>query len=557
MRAYVADFETTTDPEDCRVWAWCVCDVDDVDFLVFGNDIESFVNWCRVASNCQLYFHNLGFDGAFLMDYLERSGWSWVESPTKTGHRTYTTLISDNNMVYSICLYFEKYEKARIYDSLKIVPLSVKAMAKAYGLDEGKGELDYAAYREIGHKLTDEEKDYIRRDVQIVAHVMKRYLDGGLIKMTAGSNALWDYKQMCGGYKKFRRIYPELTADEDAFIRRAYRGGFTYVNPKHQGELVGDGIVFDVNSLYPSVMYSCDGEKLPHGKPVWFDGEPHPDNLFPLWVALVTCKFKLKKDHIPCIQLKGNFRYIQTEYLSDSLGEVTFCTTSVDWKLIVQQYELKGVKWDGGFKFQADTVQFKQYVDKWVEVKNKATIEGNKGQRQIAKLMLNSLYGKFATRTTVLSRRPEMIDDVIHYTNLNEQERKPVYLPVGVFVTAWARYKTISSAQKVYDRFVYADTDSLHLIGTDIPDSLDVDPVRLGAWKHESTFTKGKFIRQKTYAEEIDGKLNIHVSGMPLYLHEQVTFDNFHLGSVYHGKLYQKRVPGGIVLVEGDMEIRP
>lgn len=556
MRAYVADFETTTDPDDCRVWAWCVCDVYNTDFLVYGNTIESFIQWCRCAADCQMYFHNLGFDGAFIMDYLEHQGWKWVDSPVKTGVNTYTTLISDANMVYTIGLYFEKHLKVRIYDSLKIVPLSVKAMAKAYGLDEGKGELDYEAYRESGHVLTDEEKDYIRRDVQIVAHVMRRYLDGGLVKMTAGSNALWDYKKMLGGFKKFRIPYPEIGKEEDAFIRRAYRGGFTYVNPKFQGKLLNDGVVFDVNSLYPSVMYSCEGEILPIGKPVWFEGEPKSTSYFPLWVAQVTCRFKIKKDHIPCIQLKGNFRYRQTEYLEDSLGEVSFCITSVDWNLITQQYDLYSIRWGGGFKFQGSTEMFKGYVDKWITMKNQATIEGNKGQRQIAKLMLNSLYGKFATRTTVLGKKPELVDGVVRYVNMEPEERSPVYLPVGVFVTAWARYKTITSAQKVYDRFAYADTDSLHLVGTDLPGTIEIDDVKLGAWKHESTFEHAKFIRQKTYAELIDGNMVVHVSGMPIYMHDQVTFDNFHLGSVYYGKLYQKRVPGGIVLVEGDMEIR-
>ena len=135
-------------------------------------------------------------------------------------------------------------------------------------------------------------------------------------------------------------------------------------------------------------------------------------------------------------------------------------------------------------------------------------------------------------------------------------EREPVYLPVGVFITAHARNKTISSAQACYDRFVYADTDSLHIIGTDYPDGLDIDPFRLGAWKHESTFTRAKFLHAKCYVEEIDGKITTHVAGMPANIHEQVDFDNFDLGSVYHGKLYQKRVKGGIVLVPGDMQIR-
>lgn len=35
---------------------------------------------------------------------------------------------------------------------------------------------------------------------------------------------------------------------------------------------------------------------------------------------------------------------------------------------------------------------FKDYIDKWIARKNEATLSGNGGQRQLAKLMLNSLY---------------------------------------------------------------------------------------------------------------------------------------------------------------------
>ena len=557
MRAYVADFETTTDLEDCRVWAWCVCSVDNPDMLEFGNDIATFIEWCNVSTNCQMYFHNLAFDGAFILDYLEHNGWNWIEDKKCAKDKTYTCIINSTNQVYMITLYFEKCRKVVIYDSLKIIPLSVEQMAKAYGLEIGKGTLDYSLYREKGHILTDDEKEYIRLDVQIVAKVVKIFLDGKLNKMTAGSNALSDYKQMLGGYRKFRYVYPLIDKEVDNFIRRAYRGGFTYCNPIYACKELKEGIVLDVNSLYPSVMAATDGQILPIGKPVWFDGEYKEDKYYPLWIAVVNCRFKVKPDHIPCIQLKGNFRYGQTEYITDSKGEVSFMVSSVDWELITQQYDLKDVKWFGGYMFQANKYQFISYVDKWTKEKIQATLEGNKGKRQIAKLMLNSLYGKFATRLELQSRKPQLIDNVIHYVDLPPVEHEPVYLPVGVFITAYARYKTITSAQKVYDRFIYADTDSLHLLGTDLPDCLDIDDVRLGAWKLESTFRRAKFLRAKTYMEEdIEGNLTVHVAGMPAKLHSQVTFDNFNLGAKYYGKLYTRRVKGGIVLVEGEMVIR-
>lgn len=560
MRCYTADFETTTDVDDCRVWAFATCPIDGKYDVEFGTDIESFVRWCECVANCRVYFHNLGFDGAFLITWVENNGWRWVEDSTKVSDRTYTTLISDTNQMYSITLYFTRAWKVTIYDSYKVIPLSIEDIAKAYKLPIMKGELDYDAYREPGHELTDEEKAYIQNDVRIAAMALKVLIDEGMQRMTAGSNALYTFKKGVGGSNGFRKLFPRLDSEQDALIRKAYRGGFTYVAPRYAGKKLGRGMVFDVNSLYPSVMASCDGQLLPYGKPVRFEGEPPwDDSHHPLWVASVACKFKVKPDHIPCIQLKGNWRFGSTEYIEDSKGEVVMCVTNVDWALILEQYDVRMVEWLGGYCFKGADWIFKSYVEKWNAVKVKAGHDGNAGLRQLAKLQLNSLYGKFGTRTTVISRRPVMDSDgVLHYVDMEPQDKDGVYLPVAVFVTAWARYKTVRSAQSVYGRFVYADTDSLHILGDDVPDILDVDDFRLGAWKHESTFTEAKFLRAKCYVEQEEGEedLTVHVAGMPKRCHGQVDIDTFDFGMKYKGKLYQRRVKGGIVLVEGDMEIR-
>lgn len=554
MKCYTADFETTTDVEDCRVWAWCTCDIDNIDILDYGNDIQSFIEWCESHSNAKVYFHNLGFDGAFLMDWLLNHEWQWTdEQPV---WHTFKTLISDMNQVYAIELYFSRKRYVKIYDSLKIIPLGIARIAKTYGLEEGKGELDYSKYREVGHILDDEECDYIRRDVQIAAYALKKHFDEGLTKITAGSNALYDYKKMVGGSKEFRKMFPLLDYGEDIFIRAAYRGGWTYCDPRRMGMIVMGGIVYDANSMYPSVMASCDGELMPYGKPMWFDGTPPQRHGRPLWIASVTCIFKIKPDHLPTVQIKGNLRFIPTRYIKDSDGYVTLTVTNIDWELMWEQYDIEYYHFNGGYDFKASDKLFVDYVNKWTEVKVRAGKEGNKGLRQEAKLQLNSLYGKFATRTKVKSRKPILRDNVLRFVDLPEEEREPVYLPVGVFITSYARAKIIRAAQKEYDRFLYSDTDSLHFIGTEPLDYLDIDSQELGKWKHESTFTRAKYLGPKCYAEEIDGELIVHVSGLPARCHQHVTLENFEIGAKYKGKLYTKRVEGGIVLVEGDMEIR-
>ena len=52
----------------------------------------------------------------------------------------------------------------------------------------------------------------------------------------------------------------------------------------------------------------------------------------------------------------------------------------------------------------------------------------------------------------------------------------------------------------------------------------------------------GKFIRQKCYLEEIDGKINITCAGLPSRCYDFVTWDNFKTGFKCGGKLTFKHV---------------
>ena len=56
--------------------------------------------------------------------------------------------------------------------------------------------------------------------------------------------------------------------------------------------------------------------------------------------------------------------------------------------------------------------------------------------------------------------------------------------------------------------------------------------------------------------EDEGGKLTVHCAGLPESCHPHVTWDNFHVGAKFPGKLYSKTVKGGIILYEGDFVIR-
>lgn len=546
----MADFETTTKLDDCRVWSWGIVDISTPDYekVIVGTDIGDFLSLLMNA-NSTTYFHNLKFDGWFIMDWLMNNGFKHVESKAANEVGTFKTLISDMGMFYSITIRWQNGKHTELRDSFKKLPMKVSKVATSFQLEESKGEIDYHADRPIGHIITAEEEDYLRRDVTIMAKAMHTVLASGMTKLTVASDSMTEYKKLMGT-KMFTRVFPVLPEAMDSEIRRAYRGGFTYADDRFKGQQTRSGIVLDVNSLYPSVMRS---RALPYGLPEWVEGRVLPSPSRPLTIFSITFTAKLKPNHIPCIQIKGSSIYGSTEYLKEIKDPTTLMMSNVDFDLYSKHYDIDILEYGGGWRFHATEGLFDTYVDKWAAVK-----ENSKGGvREIAKLHLNSLYGKFASNPNVTSKIPVMKDGVVRLVRGKNESRPPVYTAVGVFITSYARELTISAAQSNYDTFAYADTDSLHLLQDHVPTTIDVHPSRMGAWKLEYAFDSAYYIRPKAYLERhSDGTYTNRIAGLPEQVSSQLTFADLVDGRRLEGKLGPTPVPGGVVLKDVPFELK-
>lgn len=566
----VADLETTTTPEDVRAWGVCAVDIDSLETVYLGNELDGFMEWLK-DKNTVCYFHNAKFDLEFVLPYLFHNQY---KHSTTAREKHFTTLITDDGVVYSLTVYFKKenkkWRKVTFYDSLKKLPFKAAKIAEDFKLPDKKLTIDYDAPRPRGHELTEEEKAYIINDCRIIAQALKIQFAEGLKKMTNASDAMHGYKTIISP-GQFDRWFPELPIAIDDEIRRAYKGGYVYLNPKYKNKRGLQGFTVDINSLYPWTMYEC---LLPYSYPVYFEGEPEPDDTYPLYIVHFKCCFELKPGHLPTLQLKKNYRFIETEYLTTSEIKikpgvyenepVEMVLTSVDYELFKDHYNISDETYINGYKFKGAHNMFTEYIDYWMHIKETTT----GARRSLSKLMLNSLYGRYALTTRPLEKWPRMdADGVVRYDIINEKYceehklpppeiRPPVYTALAAFVTSYARNKTIRSAQKVYDRFIYADTDSLSIIGYDVPEELDIHPTRLGAWKHEGEFTDSIFLRAKTYMKTVDGEIKVTCAGMPDNVKEDVTYDNFHYGSTFEGKLEPKRYPGGVVLMKKTFTIK-
>lgn len=596
-RCYAGDFETTTDENDARVWAYSLCNVDDPSEFIYGNSIDDFFDFCAdYTHNYKIWFHNLKFDGVWIISYLLSHNFTWISDKKERADNTFTTLIGNMGQFYSITVYFKinkhHTNKVEFYDSLKLFPnFSVEKIAKAFNLPIQKLKIDYHQYRPVGWQLTNDEIAYIRNDVEIVARALKEMFERRLTKMTIASNALNNFKENFYG---FRRRYPVLPLEVDKDIRKSYRGGFTYVNDTWKEQPVGKGIVLDVNSLYPSCM--CSPYYLPFGQPVFFNGKYEEDLIYPLYIQSFTCSFDLKPNKIPSVQIRNSLSFIPNEYVKSTNGErVTLYLTKPDFELFCEQYDYYDIEYNGGWKFMKATGDFDKYIQYWTEQKIKAGKEGNEPQRAISKLMLNSLYGRLGTSGEARQKIPYLENGVVRFALSEKEERETVYIPAASFITAYGRNRTIRTSQiikdytmKKYgeDRYYYSDTDSIHCSLTDedleeLKDIIKIDDYKLGYWAKEAEFERAYYIRQKCYIEEINGKVEVTVAGLPSYLAPLITFDNFKRGFTtegmshddiirmaiknganpdeiehIHHKLTYKYVKGGVILADTDFTIK-
>lgn len=556
-----ADFETTTQKDfdeerAVRVWAWQIRRIDNDEILATDTDIKKFFDFIS-KKNLELYFHNLKFDGTFIVDYMMRHGFKYKEQPKKP--KDFSWLVDESGQWYNINIVWHAYNKrkvsTKIFDSYKILPFSVDKISKDFlGEEVKKLEIDYLAKRDKNHVLTQQEIDYLGNDTLIMSRALRLTFKRGLTQMTIASDA-YNYFKDSFDIRKFKYMFPIIEKERDDLIRKSYKGGFVYVNEFAENKDFKNVSSFDVNSLYPSCMKQC---LLPYGSELYYKGKYKESNSFPLYIQHIKCIFEVKDKHLPTIQIKHSFRFNDTEYLKSSNFEsVDLWLTSIDLKLFLDHYNVFNVEYIEGFMFRGKTGIFDEYIDYWYSIK-----QNSKGaEKQFAKLMLNSLYGKFGSKTSRKKIAPNISkkDDKLQLMWTGEiEEILPKYTPMACFITAYARNKTIRSAQSIYDYFLYADTDSIKTTNSveEISKLIEVDPLKLGAWKYEGTADRAKFLRAKTYITETNGKIDVKCAGMPAEVKANIRWEDFAVGAEFNGKKQAKKVTGGTLITETTFKIK-
>ena len=469
-------------------------------------------------------------------------------------------------------------------DSYKIASFPLVKIAKDFlGITIPKDGINHHFIRRRNYLLNSEEMKYLYDDVKILKDFINLILIQGINvnsnykviidKMTIASQSLNEFKHLmyesfkdgsyvsCEAFKNFdnaeikgnkesaknlnnlfESVFPQISLQLDSFIRRSYFGGIVYKNSQLVDTLEGDicGLVYDVNSLYPSVMRA---RLLPYGQPIAFDGDYNKSDIdkkeYPLYFQEIRVKkFHIKHGFIPNIQIRNSQNFNGTVYAKsnkyidfdglEKYEECNFVFSNIQLEYFLKSYDVEGLDYIRGVAFKGSYGIFDRYIDTFMEMKK----NGKGAIRATAKLFLNSLYGKFGMNPIKEEKIIDYQENTFSTISTDNDGNKLDYLDKGVFIamasfiTSYAREVLLTSIEKVYDRFLYCDTDSIHITGYDIP-NITIHDKNLGAWKLEGKFTKAKYIGAKRYAEFIDNKWDIKCCGLSRDIMEKITMDIF------------------------------
>lgn len=561
MPLFIADFETTVDEDTSKqeyteVWSFAMAKLfDGTEDVIVGNSIEDFFRELKKGkrrSKKVVFFHNLAFDGKFIIDYLSRKlGFKAdYDEVNKKYNRdkeihenSFSCVITDQGIWYSIEVNFDGY-LIEFRDSLKLLPFKLVEIGPAFNTKHRKLKMKYKGGMYAGCSITEEQKAYIINDILCPKEALEAFLtEIDKVKsppLTIGQWALSTFKHSMTK-EEYKNFFPNLkdikldvnyygSPDVDSYIRKSYMGGWCYADERYTGIVNSTTKVYDVNSLYPSMMRDHNNP-MPVGEPVMVKDitklKEFPKDCY--YFIRFRCQFELKDGYLPFVQLKHDLHYRSNENLKYSkwdrngslmrnyTPEMTLSKTL--FNLFIQCYKVWDLEILDAAVFNVEYGLFDGYVDHFMAMKIKASEEKNHVKRQTSKLALNNLYGKFGRNPENAFRVPKLKDnelEVLYDLDIGE-DNKPVYIPIASAITSYARRFTVRAAVQNIDYFRYSDTDSVHLVCPKNykPKGMTIDDVKLSCWKEESVQEHSIFVRQKTYMEWTGSNYDIKGCGMP------------------------------------------
>lgn len=393
----------------------------------------------------------------------------------------------------------------KLCDSYRLLPAAlggkvvdgkyVPGLGDSFNVKHKKTSYDFQAM-EYGRELI----DYNEQDCRCLYECLERfYAETGVQSETFATHAMKIFRK-----DHLHQLIWKPPADVTDFVRNSYHGGRVEVFKSKHDNLTA----YDVNSMYPYVM------QFP--MPVEHIGESRKlsDSKF----GFIHCRIVIPECYIPVLPVRVGKLYFP-------MGVLEGTWTAEELRIAIS----RGARVERIIKahyFHTEPI-FQEYIMKLYELKKTAT----EPTRTIAKLLLNSFYGKFGQNPTkkVYCTEDEAPDGAF-----------PIITPDGN-PTGYAYFERTSNAAYLLPHLASAVTSAarLHLFSrlTESSFYCDTDSIfttekietskELGAWSEVGT-GECHFIQPKLYKFKGTWKAK--------GLNREESIDAFVDGHVNHGR---------------------
>ncbi len=264
----------------------------------------------------------------------------------------------------------------------------------------------------------------------------------------------------------------------------------------------------DVVSMYPSVL-ADPRNAYPIGHPIiYHKGDPEMPSLENAF-GVIKCKVRPPNDAyfpvLPDRSSTGKVIYSCQEKVGTWVTEEVKLAVRMGYTLL-DTYEIHHFT-------ESSTELWKDYIDCFFEIKNKAKQENNPGLKVVAKLSLNALYGRMGFNPSSMSSvkhvhtaaqfysylcgnfegiTMDVINDQNCLLHIKDQHPFTVHhasnVYIAAFVTAYARMQLYSEGLRpMWKNTLYYDTDSIVYVSPTGEQLISPELVHndLGGWESE------------------------------------------------------------------------
>ncbi len=472
--------------------------------------VDQFLTWLtstgRTYKSHWLYAHNGGnFDFLYVLRwFLNRpDDYSLEITPVQSSILALTVRSKTDEQV-----------KWSFVDSYKLMNAKLEDIATTFNLGGKVKNIDYETLH-----LDPRRYEYLETDVKILYNALSKFFGliydlGGDIGVTAPATSMLTFRRrFLSKDIPINRHFADCKARDDEnhtcvggclhlFVRRGYYGGrVERLRAAFVARNSNDHLnVGDVNSMYPAAML----EPMPTEYVGARHGPIDIHKMSRFWLGFIECTvFVPHETYLPPLPYRTNSKLVFPTGVFSGVWSSVELLAAIEHGAQIQSYGTS--VW-----FKGETI-FDEYVHHLYKFRDKNSPSYDPSMALIAKLLLNSLYGKMGMRETreklwFNPRRQEFIDhdltpleDLGHgiFTEAIAVNATYVIPHIAAWVTALARVKLfklmqgfLAQGHKVY----YCDTDSIF---TTAPIE---SKAGLGELKLEKQWDWAKFVAPKLYA---------------------------------------------------------